>query len=189
MATKRKGFWKDYSKQVVEMTREKNKKDPMDAFWCLNKALLDLYKVMDNKGGPKEVNRYSGYVLHFVVLLDTIALNYGDFDLNYAMDDPNSFDPLCKSTLLSVATSLSGIARTFWVEKRIHNRGDPDRDEWESLEYNSSGETCHMLKLALTRVLRYIKTNTDLSLCEMAEQHVDIFYGREPTPARAYDVC
>ncbi len=39
MATKRKGFWKDYSKQVVEMTREKNKKDPMDAFWCLNKAI------------------------------------------------------------------------------------------------------------------------------------------------------
>ena len=122
MATKRKGFWKDYSKQVVEMTREKNKKDPMDAFWCLNKALLDLYKVMDNRGGPKEVNRYSGYCLHFVVLLDTIVLNYGDFDLNYAMDDPNSFDPLCKSTLLSVASSLSGIARTLWVEKRIHNR-------------------------------------------------------------------
>ena len=187
MATKRKGFWKDYSKQVVEMTREKNKKDPMDAFWCLNKALLDLYKVMDNKGGQKEVNRYSGYVLHFVVLLDTIALNYGDCDLNYAMDDPNSFDPLCKSTLLSVATSLSGIARTFWVEKRIHNRGDPDRDEWESLEYASSRETCHMLELALTRVLRYLKTNTDLSLCEMADQHVDIFYGREPTPTRGYD--
>jgi hypothetical protein len=189
MATKRKGFWKNYSKQIVEMTRDKNKKDPMDAFWCLNKALLDLYKVMDNKGGPKEVNRYSGYVLHFVVLLDTIALNYGDCDLNYAMDDPNSFDPLCKSTLLSVATSLSGIARTFWVEKRIHNRGDPDRDEWESLEYASSRETCHMLELALTRVLRYIKTNTDLTLCEMANQHVDIFYGREPTPARGYDLC
>jgi hypothetical protein len=97
------------------MTSEKNKKDPMDAFWCLNKALLDLYKVMDNRGGPKEVNRYSGYCLHFVVLLDTIVLNYGDYDLNYAMDDPNSFDPLCKSTLLSVASSLSGIARTFWV--------------------------------------------------------------------------
>ncbi len=45
-----------------------------------------------------------------------------------------------------------------------------------------------MLKLALTRVLRYIKSNTDLSLCEMAEQHVEIFYGREPTPSRAYDL-
>jgi hypothetical protein len=189
MATKRKGFWKNYSKQIVEMTRDKNKKDPMDAFWCLNKALLDLYKVMDNKGGQKEVNRYSGYVLHFVVLLDTIALNYGDCDLNYAMDDPNSFDPLCKSTLLSVAASLSRIARTFGVEKRIHNRGDPDRDEWESLDYTSSRETCHMLELALTRVLRYLKSNTDLSLCEMADQHVDIFYGREPTPARGYDLC
>jgi hypothetical protein len=122
-----------------------------------------------------------------VVLLDTIVLNYGD--LSYAMDDPDTFDPLCKSTLLSVASSLSGIARTLWVEKRIHNRGDPVRDEWESLEYNFSGETCHMLKLALTRVLRYIKSNTDLSLCEMAEQHVEIFYGREPTPARAYDLC
>ena len=53
MATKRKGFWKNYSKQIVEMTSDKNKKDPMDAFWCLNKALLDLYKVMDNKGGRK----------------------------------------------------------------------------------------------------------------------------------------
>ncbi len=53
---------------------------------------------MENKGGPKEVNRYSGYVLHFVVLLDTIVLNYGD--LSYAMDDPDTFDPLCKSTLL-----------------------------------------------------------------------------------------
>jgi hypothetical protein len=55
MATKRQGFWKNYSKKVVEMTSDKNKKDPMDAFWCLNKALLDLYKVMDNKGGQKEV--------------------------------------------------------------------------------------------------------------------------------------
>ncbi len=123
-----------------------------------------------------------------MVLLDTIALNYGDLNLNYAMDDPNSFDPLCKSTLLSVAASLSGIARTFWVEKRIYNRGDRDRDEWESLEYTSSRETCHMLELALTRVLRYLKTNTDLSLCEMADQHVEIFYGREPTPARGYDI-
>jgi hypothetical protein len=53
MATKRQGFWKNYSKKVVEMTSSKHKKDPMDAFWCLNKALLDLYKVMDNKGGAK----------------------------------------------------------------------------------------------------------------------------------------
>jgi hypothetical protein len=46
-----------------------------------------------------------------------------------------------------------------------------------------------MLELALTRILRYIKTNTDLTLCEMANQHVDIFYGRKPTPARGYDLC
>ena len=97
MATKRQGFWKNYSKKVVEMTSSKHKKDPMDAFWCLNKALLDLYKVMDNKGGQKEVNRYCGYVLRFVVLLDTIALKDGDFNLDYSMDDPNLFDPLCKS--------------------------------------------------------------------------------------------
>jgi hypothetical protein len=103
------------------------------------------------------------------------------------MDDPNLFDPLCKSTLLSVAASLGGIARTFWVEKKVYNRGDPDRYEWESLDYTSSRETCHMLELALTRVLRYLKSNTDLTLCEMATQHVDIFYGREPTPARGYD--
>ena len=98
MATKRQGFWKNYSK-VVEMTSSKHRDDPMDAFWCLNKALLDLYKVMDNKGGQKEVNRYCGYVLRFVVLLDTIALNDGDFNLDYSMDDPNLFDPLCKSSV------------------------------------------------------------------------------------------
>jgi hypothetical protein len=187
MATKRQGFWKNYSKKVVEMTSSKHKKDPMVAFWCLNKALLDLYKVMDNKGGQKEVNLYCGYVLRFVVLLDTIALNDGDFNLDYSMDDPNLCDPLCKSTLLSVAASLSGIARTFWVEKRVYNRGDPDHYEWESLDYTSSRETCHMLELALARVLRYLKSNTDLTLNELATQHVDIFYGREPTPARGYD--
>ncbi len=187
MATKRQGFWKNYSKKVVEMTSSKHNKDPMDAFWCLNKALLDLYRVMDNKGGQKEVNRYCGYVLRFVVLLDTIALNYGYFSLDYSMDDPNLFDPLCKSVIISVATSLSGIARTFWVEKNVHNRGDPDRDEWESLDYTSSGETCYMLELALTRVLRYLKSYTHLTLNELATQHIDIFYGREPTPARGYD--
>jgi hypothetical protein len=111
MATKRQGFWKNYSKKVVEMTSSKHRDDPMDAFWCLNKALLDLYKVIDNRGGQ--------YVLRFVVLLDTIALKDGDFNLDYSMDDPNLFDPLCKSVLLSVATSLSGIARTFWVEKKV----------------------------------------------------------------------
>jgi hypothetical protein len=187
MATKRQGFWKNYSKKVVEMTSSKHRDDPMDAFWCLNKALLDLYKVMDNRGGQKEVNRYCGYVLRFVVLLDTIALKDGDFNLDYSMDDPNLFDPLCKSVLLSVAASLSGIARTFWVEKKVYNRGDPDRYEWESLDYTSSRETCHMLELALYRVLRYLKSNTDLTLCELADQHVDIFYGRQPTPARGYD--
>ncbi len=92
-----------------------------------------------------------------------------------------------KDPMDAMAASLSGIARTFWVEKRVYNRGDLDRYEWESLDYTSSRETCHMLELALTRVLRYLKTNTDLSLCEMANQHVDIFYGREPTPARGYD--
>jgi hypothetical protein len=122
MATKRQGFWKNYSKKVVEMTSSKHRDDPMDAFWCLNKALLDLYKVMDNKGGQREVNRYCGYVLHFVVLFDTIAMKDGDFNLDYSMDDPNLFDPLCKSTLLSVAASLSGIARTFWVEKNLQQR-------------------------------------------------------------------
>ncbi len=169
------------------MPSSKHRDDPMDAFWCLNKALLDLYKIMDNKEGQKEVNRYCGYVLHFVVLLDTIAMKEGDFNLDYSMDDPNLFDPLDKSVILSVAASLSGIALTFWVEKKVYNRGDPDPYEWESLDYTSSRETCHMLELALTRVLRYLKSNTHLTLCEMATQHVDIFYGREPTPARGYD--
>jgi hypothetical protein len=187
MATKRQGFWKNFSKKIVEMTSSKHREDPMNAFLCFNKALLALYKVMDNKGGQKEVNRYSGYVLHFVVLLDTIAMKDGDFNLDYSMDDPNLFDPMDKSVILSVAGSLSGIARTFWVEKRVYNRGDPVRYEWESLDYTSSRETCHMLELALTRVLRYLKSNTDLTLCEMATQHVEIFYGREPTPARGYD--
>ena len=114
-------------------------------------------------------------------------MNDGDFNLNYSMDDPNLFDTLCKSVLLSVAASLSGIARTFWVEKKVYNRGDPDRYEWESLDYTSGRETCHMLELALTRVLRYLKSNTDLTLNELANQHVNIFYGREPTPARGYD--
>jgi hypothetical protein len=53
MATKRQRFWKNYSKKVVEMTSSKHRDDPMEAFWCLNKALLDLYKVMDNRGRAK----------------------------------------------------------------------------------------------------------------------------------------
>jgi hypothetical protein len=187
MDTKRQGFWKEYSKKIVEMTSDTHRRDHMDAFLCLNKALLDLYRVKDNNGGQKEVNRYAGYVLHFVVLLDTIAMKGSDYNLDYSMDDPNLFDPLNKSVILSVTGSLSGIARTFWVQKNVHNRGDPERYEWESLDYTASRETCHMLELALTRVLRYIKSNTDLTLREMATQHVDIFYGREPTPARGYD--
>jgi hypothetical protein len=92
------------------------------------------------------------------------------------MDDPNLFDPLDKSVILSVAASLRGIARTFWVQKNVHNRGGPDRYEWESLDYTASRETCHMLELALTRVLRYeyLKLNTDLT------QHVDIFMAENP---------
>jgi hypothetical protein len=187
MDTKRQGFWLNYSNKIVEMTKTSLRNDPMDAFLCLNKALLDLYKVKEDRGGQKEVNRYAGYVLHYVVLLDTIAMKGSDYHLSYAMDDPNLFDPLDKSVILNVAISLNGIARTFWVEKTVYNRGDPNRYEWESLDYAASKETCHMLELALTRVLRYIKTNTDLTLREIALQHVDIFYGREPTPARGYD--
>jgi hypothetical protein len=189
MDTKRQRYWKDYSKKIVEMTSTKHRQDPIDAFLCLNKALLDLYKVKENNGGQKEFNRYAGYCLRFVVLLDTIAMKGSDCTLDYNMDDPNLFDPLDKSVILNVATSLSGIARTFWVQKTVHNRGDPDRYEWESLDYTASRETCHMLELALTRVLRYIKSNTNLTLREMAAQHVDIFYGRGPTPARGYDIC
>jgi hypothetical protein len=169
MDTKRQGFWKKFSKK---MTSTQHREDPMDL--CLNKALLDLYKVKDNNGGQKEVNRYAGYVLHFVVLLDTIAMKGSDYNLNYSMDDPNLFDPLDKSVILSGAASLRGIAQTFRLQKNVHNRGDPDRYEWESLDYTASRETCHMLELALTRVLRYLKLNTDLT------QHVDIFMAENP---------
>ncbi len=76
------------------------------------------------------MNRYAGYVLHFVVLLDNVAMKGSDYNLDYSMDDPNLFDPLDKSVILSVAASLSGIARTFWVQKNVHNRLDPDCYEW-----------------------------------------------------------
>jgi hypothetical protein len=50
MDTKRQGFWKEFSKKIVEMTSNKHREDPMDAFLCLNRTLLDLYKVKDNNG-------------------------------------------------------------------------------------------------------------------------------------------
>jgi hypothetical protein len=187
MERKTVGFWMKYSEKIISMTSQKHRSDSMDTFLCLNKALLDLYKVKENNGGPKEFNRYAGYVLHFVVLLDTIAMKGMDLDLDYSMDDPNLFDPLEKSVILSVAGALSGVARTFWVQKTVHNRGDPDKYKWESLEYTANLETCRTLNLTLTRVLRYLKSNTDLTLRELAEQHIHIYYGREPTPARGYD--
>jgi hypothetical protein len=117
MATKRQGFWKNYSKKIVEMTSSKHKNDPMDAFLCLNKALLDLYKIMDNKGGQKEVNRYSGYVLHFVVLLDTIAMKDGDFSYPYCCRFPqwnrtNPFGLRRESTTGEIQIATSGRAWT-----------------------------------------------------------------------------
>jgi hypothetical protein len=189
MENKTRGYWMSYSEKILSMTSQKHRSDPMDAFLCLNKALLDLYKVKENNGGQKEFNRYAGYVLHFVVLLDTIAMKGMDLDLDYSMDDPNLFDPLEKSVILSVAGALSGVARTFWVQKTVHNRGDPNKYEWESLDYTANLETCRTLNLTLTRVLRYLKSNTDLTLRELAKQHIQIYYGREPTPARGYDIC
>jgi hypothetical protein len=178
MDTKRQRYWKDYSKKIVEMTSTKHRQDPIDAFLCLNKALLDLYKVKENNGGQKEFNRYAGYCLRFVVLLDTIAMKGSDCTLDYNMDDPNLFDPLDKSVILNVATSLSGIARTFWVQKTVHNRGDPDRYEWESLDYTPAGRpaTCWSWPLQgflgtsnLTPTLPYARWRPNMSIFSMAE--------------------
>ncbi len=68
---------------------------------------------------------------------------------------------------------------SFRDELRLWSR---DTLFWDELKLGSRVT----LSLNLT-VYPKILHNTDLSLCEMADQHVDIFYGREPTPARGYD--
>ncbi len=53
MDTKRQGFWLNYINKIVEMTKNLLRNDSMDAFLCLNKALLDFYRVKDDKGGKR----------------------------------------------------------------------------------------------------------------------------------------
>lgn len=184
----KQGFWEDFAKQVKEMTNSSKRKCIMTGLWSLNKALLDLYQVKNNACNQKVFNRYAGYALHSVVLLDSMTLVFGDTNIDYSMDDPDVFDPVDKSALLNIAITLSGLAKEYSLDKRVHNRGDPDRDEWEDYEWTTLWTTSQMLDVTLNRILRYIRTNTDLTLREMATQHVDIFYGREPAPVRGYDL-
>lgn len=182
MENKRSGFWLKYSEEILGMTRESKKKCVMDAFWCLTKHLIDIYKAKKNKCRQSEFNRHAGYVLHYVVLLDSIAMTWYDLELDYSLDDPNIFDPLDKSTVLSIVGGLSGLAREYYVIKATNEQGI------QSFEWGGSADANQMLVITLTRILRYIKSNTDMSLREIASQHIDIYYGRVPTPARGYDL-
>ncbi len=181
-------FWKEYCETIKDMTRTSKQGCLMDACWNLNRALLDLYQAKDKTCKQKEFNRYAGYVLHYVVLLDLIAVRNGNEVLDYYMDDSTLVDPIDKIAILNIASSLSGLAREYYFEKRANTRAYQTVVEWDKFEWSASIDTTRMLVVTLTRILRYIKSNTDLSLREIATQHVDIFYGREPPPARGYDL-
>lgn len=171
------GFWDSYSKEIRDMTRSRVKNCVMDALWGLNKALIDLYQAKASNNKQKSINHFCGYVLHYVVLVNAI-INGGLYEpLTFNLDDTSVVDPVDKVALLNIAGHLSGLAREFSYE-RVPS-AYLDKTEWFG-----TSDTNRMVLANLNRILRFVASNTDLTMRELATQHIDIFYGREPASAR-----
>ena len=180
-------FWKDYASQIVDLTKRSKRDCVMSALWGLNKSLLDLYQAKAatvprdlSRDQRSVVNRYCGYVLHYVVLVNFIV-NKGIFEpLIFAFDDLTVVDPVDKVALLNIATTLSGLATEYSYERDYSSAyaSYSDRFIW-----TSRAETDSMVMTTLNRILRFLASNTDQTLQDLATQHIDIFYGRDLTPA------
>ena len=159
----------------------------MTALWVLNKSLLDLYQAKAAtvpRDLPRDqrnvINRYCGYVLNYVVLIDSIV-NNGLFEpLTFTFDDLTVIDPVDKVALLNIATTLSGLATEYSYERDCSSAyaSYSDRFIW-----TRKAETDNMVMTTLNRILRFLASNTDQTLRDLATQHIDIFYGRDLTPA------
>jgi len=106
MDTKEQGYWKDFSEAILDLTRPQKKFDLLWAFQSLNRAILDLYEVVDLPyPRKKKVEFYSGYVIHYIVLID--AIKGPEFKLSYQQEDIQ--DPYDKSCLIRMAKQITGL--------------------------------------------------------------------------------
>ncbi len=75
-------------------------------FSALNRAILDLYEVVDLPyPRKKKVEFYSGYVIHYIVLID--AIKGPEFKLSYQQEEIQ--DPYDKSCLIRMAKQITGL--------------------------------------------------------------------------------
>ena len=100
--------------------------------------------------------------------------------LTFTFDDLIVIDPVDKVALLNIATTLSGLATEYSYERDCSSvyAGYSNRFTW-----TRSAETDSMVMTTLNRILRFLASNTDQTLRDLATQHIDIFYGRDLTPA------
>ena len=172
METKRAGFWKDYSNQIMRMTRSSMQNSMMYALWQLNKAIMNFYNVLSKPHTAKEVQHHAGYLLHAIVLVDSVGRPGSE--LSYLQED--ILDAYDKGMLINIASQISGLAMDHENTLGRALYGSPHDGD-----FSCSWQTEEQLFRTLRRLLKFIMGEITLPLRDLATQHVAIYYGREPT--------
>ena len=169
MESKNYGFWQKYSQEAAKIPKESKRNSVMYALWGLNHSVLELYNIMLKPYTNTEFNRYAGYVIRWIVQVDT--LKGGCSELSYLQEEV--YDPLDKGLLLRVARQISGLAMEHENVTGRENAGLQD--------FKASWKTDEDLTKTLRRLLKFIMGETTVSLRDLATQHMDIYYGRVPS--------
>jgi hypothetical protein len=169
MYTKAQGFWKDHCESILDLTRPHRKYDLQWAFLSLNRAILELYEVVDLPyPRKKRVEFYSGYVIHYITLID--AIKGPEFKLSYQQEDIQ--DPFDKKCLIRIAKKLTDLfmdhsSVTFGGLDNIPN-------------FDCSVATDEELSRTFRRLLKFIMGISQLPLRLLATQHKNFYFGRQP---------
>ena len=171
MDTKEQGYWKDFSEAILDLTRPQKKFDLLWAFQSLNRAILDLYEVVDLPyPRKKKVEFYSGYVIHYIVLID--AIKGPEFKLSYQQEDIQ--DPYDKSCLIRMAKQITGL----FMDHQSMTYGGFFLDNTPN--FYCSTDTDEELSKTMRRLLRFIMGVCQLPLRLLAAQHKNHYFGRQP---------
>jgi hypothetical protein len=171
MDTKEQGYWKDYCQSILDLTRPHRKYNLLWAFLSLNRAILDLYEVVELPySRKKKVEFYSGYVIHYITLID--AIKGPEFKLSYKQEDIQ--DPYDKKCLIRMAKQFTGM----FMDHHCVTFGGLFLDNIPN--FNCSTATDEELLRTLRRLLKYIMGISQLPLRLLATQHKKHYFGRQP---------